>query len=260
MSTVNVERIEDIAIVHLCRPEVFNAINLELATDLRRELFAVWNDRSVRAVIITGEGRAFCGGGDLRSLQENSGEGESGAVFYDVAGLFHESITAIRRMSKAVIASINGPAAGGGFSIAAACDYRVISEDAFMQLAYTSHGLSIDGGGTFTLPRLIGHANAMKVALFDDRMAPADCLEIGLVHEIAAAEKLDELALALARRFANMPVEVIGRTKRLFNRSFERSLEQQLEAERTELARAANHAEGIEGMASFLEKRKPDYC
>lgn len=259
MTTVDVKREGEVAYVNLDRPEQFNAIDDRLAGDLREAMLKVWNDRSVRAVVLSGAGKAFCGGGDLERIKEAGEQTGMGPVFYDVAGAFHESITAIRRMPKAVIASINGPAAGGGFSLALACDYRVMSQSAFMQLAYTSHGLSIDGGGTFTLPRLVGLSNAMKIALFDDRMLPQDCVELGLVHESVPADELDERAGALASRFAAMPVEVIGRTKRLFNRSFDSSLEQQLEAERTELARAGNHAEGVEGIASFLEKRKPDY-
>lgn len=256
---VKIERSDDVAIVTLHRPETFNAINLQLAQELRDALFACWNDRSVRAVVLTGAGKAFCGGGDLRRITEDGQHSGVGPVLYEIAGVFHESILAIRRMPKAVIAAINGPAAGGGFSLALACDYRIMSENAFMQLAYTSHGLSVDGGGTFTLPRLVGMAAAMKIALFDDRMLAADCADIGLVHEVVAADELLERADALAARFAAMPVEVIGRTKRLFNRSFDSAIEMQLEAERTELARAGAHPEGVEGMASFLGKRAPDY-
>jgi len=256
---VLLERSDDVAIVKLHRPDTFNAISLDLAADLRDALFTCWNDRSIRAVVLTGAGKAFCGGGDLRRIFEDGQKNGVGPVFYEIAGVFHESILAIRRMPKPVIAAINGPAAGGGFSLALACDYRVMSENAFMQLAYTSHGLSIDGGGTFTLPRLVGLANAMKIALFDDRMLAADCVELGLVHETVPAADLLEHAQTLATRFAAMPVETLGRTKRLFNRSFDSPIEMQLEAERTELARAGAHPEGAEGMASFLEKRKPDY-
>ena len=259
MSTIELERVDDIAVVRLNRPDNYNAINDVLATEMRDALFACWNDRSIRAVILTGNGRGFCGGGDLKAIREAGAEGTVGTVFYEVAGIFHESVLAIRRMPKAVIAAINGPAAGGGFSLALACDYRIISHTAFMQLAYTSNGLSIDGGGTHTLPRLVGMANAMKIALFDDRMLAADCLELGLVHETAPAEEIMERAMNLARRFAAMPVETLGRTKRLLNRTFDSPIEQQLEFERTEIARAGNHAEGKEGMSAFLDKRKPDY-
>ena len=258
-STVHLERNDDLAVVRLHRPETFNAIDAVLAADLREALLTCWNDRSIRAVVLTGDGKAFCGGGDLKNISAAGEDADLGAVFYDVAGTFHESILAIRRMPKAVIAAINGPAAGGGFSLALACDYRVMSRDAFMQLAYTSHGLSIDGGGTFTLPRLVGLSGAMKIALFDERMLAAECLDLNLVHEIVPGDELTERAMALGQRFAAMPVEVIGRTKRLFNRSFDSPLEQQLEAERTELARAGSHAEGAEGIAAFLEKRRPDY-
>jgi len=176
-----------------------------------------------------------------------------------VAGRFHESITAIRQMSKAVVAAINGPAAGGGFSLALACDYRVMSDATFMQLAYISHGLSIDGGGTFTLPRVVGWGRACAIALLDDRIPAEDAERYGLVHEVVGADEVVTRATALATRFAGMPVEVLGRTKRLFNTSFQSTLEDQLEAERNELAAAGDHPEGLEGVASFLEKRPANY-
>lgn len=257
-STILEERSDDIVTLTLNRPAVFNAIDDVLAAELSERCRAHAVDGSVRAVIITGEGRGFCGGGDLKRLQELGADG-TGEGFHRVAGLFHEAVYAIRCMDKAVIAAINGAAAGGGFSLALACDYRVISASAFMQLAYTSHGLSIDGGGTFTLPRLIGHSAALAIALMDERMDAERCRQVGLVHEVVAPDELRARAVELAQRFAAMPTTVIGRTKRLLNRSFDSSLEAQLEVERHELVRASLHPEGVEGMASFLERRQPAF-
>lgn len=249
----------DVATVTLNRPDVYNAIDDMLALELRRTLRCVAADTGVRAVILIGAGRAFCAGGDLRRFEALGAERPLEEVLYEVAGAFHDGILAIRRMSKAVIAALNGPTAGGGFSLALACDYRVASDEAFMQLAYTSHGLSIDGGGSFTLPRLVGLSTAMELALLDDRIDMARAHELGLVHEVVPAADLSSRAQALAERFSAMPVEIIGRTKRLFNQSYGVSLEEQLEAERVEISRAGAHPEGLEGIASFLEKRAPDY-
>ncbi len=259
MESVQVEISDGIATVTLNRPASFNAIDDELARGLADASESLAGDASVRCVVFTGAGRAFCGGGDLRKVQSLAEGTTVGAVFHDIAGTFHEAIETIREMPKAVIASLNGPAAGGGFSLALACDYRVISDATFMQLAYTSHGLSIDGGGTFTLPRLVGEANAMAIALMDERIDAERALRLGLVHEVVPASELADHTRRLAERFARMPTAAIGRTKRLFNRAFHSSLSEQLAAEQEGIAEAGNHPEGVEGMASFLQKRKPNY-
>ena len=259
MAVVELEIIGEVGTIRLNRPDSLNAIDEAVADALRDAMYALWQEDAVRVVVVTGNGKAFCAGGDLRRMHE-LGDGEGmGDVFYTVAGRFHESIAAMRQMSKPVIAAINGPAAGGGFSLALACDYRVMADDAFMKLAYTSHGLSIDGGGTFSLPRLVGLARASAIMLLDERIPAPQALEFGLVHELVPAAELVNRVAALAERFADMPVEVIGRTKRLFNQSFQTSLDEQLEAERNELAAAGDHPEGQEGVESFLGKRHPNY-
>lgn len=259
MAAVELEIQDDVATVRLNRPEAYNAIDDVLAGELSDAMGSLWRNDDVRAVILTGNGEAFCGGGDLRRLREMGDDEGIGDPVYEVAGKFHESITAIRQMSKAVIAAVNGPAAGGGFSLALACDYRIMSNGTFMQLAYTSHGLSIDGGGTFTLPRIVGWGRASAIALLDERIPADEAVGLGLVHESVHPDELLTRAAALAERFAGMPVEILGRTKRLFNASYHATLEDQLEAERNEIAAAGDHPEAREGISSFLEKRPANY-
>jgi 2-(1,2-epoxy-1,2-dihydrophenyl)acetyl-CoA isomerase len=158
-----------------------------------------------------------------------------------------------------VIAAVHGPAAGGGLSLALACDLRIMAESAFLLQAYTSKGLVIDGGGTFTLPRLVGLAKALEIAFLDPKIPAGRALELGLVTEVVPAARVRPRAQELAAELALKPVGALGRVKRLLNRSHDRGLEGQLEDERRELSEAAGSPEGREGLAAFVEKREPRF-
>ncbi|MCC6160487.1 MAG: enoyl-CoA hydratase/isomerase family protein [Deltaproteobacteria bacterium] len=254
----SVERHGHVAVASFRQPRVFNAFDEATITEMMKIVRALGREPAVRAVVLTGEGKAFCAGGNLRAVVEMNPD-RPGEGFYQVAAIFHQCVQEIRTMNKAVVAAINGPAAGGGFSLALACDLRVMAESAFLQQAYTSNGLCIDGAGTFTLPRLVGMAKALEIAILDERIDADTALRLGLVHRIAPdAAVLDE-AVALAERASRMPVGAIGRTKRLLNQSFNASLEEQMERARIGLADAANGPEGREGLAAFLEKRPAKY-
>lgn len=162
-------------------------------------------------------------------------------------------------MPKPVIAAINGPAAGAGLFLALACDLRVMADGTYLKQANTSHGLSIPGGGTFTLPRLVGLAQALEIAMLDEPIPAARALQLGLVNKVVPTAQLLAKAQQLADRIAYMPVEVLGRVKQLLNESFQVSLIEQLERERWQIAASANSMEGREGMSAFLEKRQPDF-
>ena len=156
MQPVKVEMEDGIAKAVLNRPESFNALDIELAEVLAKALAGFSTDESVKAVIVSGEGKAFCAGGNLKwVLKHPSG---TRAAFHELAGRFHQSIIEIRRMEKPVIAAVNGVAAGAGFSLALACDFRVMAKSATFRQAYTSVGLCIDGGGSHILPRLVGQS------------------------------------------------------------------------------------------------------
>ena len=219
---------------------------------------AVALDPAVRAVVLTGAGPAFCAGGDLKSVVAMAGDDPRSAL-YPLAAIFHQAVIEIRRMRKPVIAALNGPAAGGGFSLALACDLRIMAAEAFMQQAYTASGLVMDGGGSWSLPRLVGTAKALEIVMLDPRIPAADALRIGLVTKVVPATEVASAAAAMAEQLALKATGAIGETKRLLLRSLETSLETQLEAEREAIAEAASGAEGREGLAAFVGKRKPDF-
>lgn len=226
---------------------------------LRARLVAAGQDASIRAVILTGKERAFCAGGDLQFAMAANPE-TPGASFFALTGILHSCIAEIREMPKPVIAAINGPAAGAGFFLAMACDLRVMAASAYLKQSNTSHGLSVPAGGSFTLPRMVGIARAFEIVMLDEPIAADRALAIGLANQVVPEAVLLEEAQMLANRVAKMPTEVLGRVKRLMNRSFGATLEEQLEDERREISASANSREGREGIQAFLEKREPDFA
>jgi 2-(1,2-epoxy-1,2-dihydrophenyl)acetyl-CoA isomerase len=253
---VDIDR--DVATVRLNRPNKYNALNKELLEELHETMTRLSFDDAIRAVVLTGEGRAFCSGGDLKVIQENDPD-QPGRGFWRLAGRFHEAIKEIRSMAKPTIAAINGPAAGGGFSLALACDLRIMADNAFLKIGYIENGLSIDGGGSFTLPRLVGLGRAIEIAFLDEKIGAERAVELGLATRITPADQLSKAVAELADRLAEMPTGALGRAKRLMSASFEHPLELQLELERTAISEAGNSEEGREGMSAFLEKRRPKY-
>ena len=246
------------AIITLNRAEVYNAIDLHMCDALRAHLADVSKDRRVRAVIVTGSGPAFCAGGDLRfALAANPLT--PGDSFRALTSVLHDCILTIRAMPKPIIAAINGVAAGAGLFLALACDLRVMADTAYLKQSNTSYGLSLPAGGSWVLPRLVGLARALEIAMLDEPIAPGRALELGLVTRVAPEAVLLDEAQGLAANVARMPIDVFGRVKRLMNDSYWHTLEEQLQAEQMHLAASANAPEGREGIAAFLEKRRPDF-
>lgn len=247
-------RVEDgIALVTLSRPKAYNSFNLPMAQLLAEKLITLALEREVLGVVISGEGRAFCAGGDLKWV--NSYGESHGAAFHELAARFHQVILEIRRMPKPVIAAINGPAAGGGFSIALACDFRIMEASAVLRQAYTSNGLSIDGGGTFTLPRLVGLARALEIAAFDEPISSEKALSWGLVTEVVEDGDSMKRAVQMVQDLKKRSLSSFGASKRLITDSFDTSLEAQLERERELLSWCGELPDGREGIAAFVEKR-----
>lgn len=249
--------VEGVSIITLNRPAAYNAFGEELVTRLGRELMAVSMNPQVKGVILTGSGKAFCAGGDLRWLR--SFEGSYGQAFHTLAGVFHQAILEIRRMPKPVIAALNGIAAGGGFSMALACDFRVMEKSAVLRQGYTTNGLSLDGGGSFSLPRLVGLARAMEIAAFDRPISSEQALAWGLVTEVVEDGRAVERSLELIQTIRKGSPFSFAASKGLMTDSFNTSFESQLEKERDHLAACAEHPNGREGISAFLEKRKPVY-
>lgn len=241
--------------IALNRPEAYNALDLDMMVMLGDALAGAATDETVKGVLLTGRGKAFCAGGDLKWISQQAGD--AGSTLHRLAPQFHIAITEIRRMAKPVVAAVNGVAAGGGFSLALACDFRVMAESAVLRQGYTSNGLSIDGGGTFALPRLVGLARAMEIAAFDEPIPASQALEWGLVTKVVPDSEVQKEALAMLEGLQKSALHSFSWSKRLLLESFNNTLETQLELERQGISDCAGHPNGQEGIRAFVEKRKP---
>jgi 2-(1,2-epoxy-1,2-dihydrophenyl)acetyl-CoA isomerase len=246
---------EEVAEVFLNRPQAFNAFDLPMIQQFSECLIPLSVEEGVRAVVISGEGKAFCAGGDLKWASRFP-RGPS-AGFHELAARFHQAILEIRRMKKPVIAVINGIAAGGGFSLALACDFRVMARSATLRQAYTSSGLCLDGGGSFTLPRLVGFARALEIAAFDPPISSDQALAWGLVTRVVEDGLAMEEGIKIARQLAHGSIHSFALSKQLLTDSSHTSLETQLEKERAGIVSCGTHPDGVEGLRAFREKRKP---
>jgi 2-(1,2-epoxy-1,2-dihydrophenyl)acetyl-CoA isomerase len=252
---IDMRRHDNFVEITLNRPEAYNAFNLEMVTQLTDCLTAAATDDGIRGVVIAGRGKAFCAGGDLKYALDFPDGAPAG--FHRLAGQFHLAITEIRRMPKPVVAAIHGAAAGGGFSMALACDFRVMEKTARLIQAYTSSGLCIDGGGTFSLPRIVGLARALEIAAFDEPISAERALEWGMVTKVVDDGQALLQASALLQRLTQRSVHSFARVKKLLTDSFCSTFESQLERERVWLCDCARHPDGQEGLNAFAEKRKP---
>jgi 2-(1,2-epoxy-1,2-dihydrophenyl)acetyl-CoA isomerase len=252
---IRIKKESGIVEVLLNRPDAFNAFDLDMIELLAKCLINLAMDDSVSVVVITGEGKAFCAGGDLKwALQFPGG---AAAAFHELAGRYHQAILEIKRMRKPVVAAVNGIAAGGGFSLALACDFRIMAKSAMLRQAYTSSGLCLDGGGTFTLPRLIGLARAMEVIAFDKPISSEQALAWGLVTKVVEDGRVLEEVWAMARELAKGSLHSFGWCKQLLTDSFHTAFEAHIERERLGLSSCGAHPDGREGLKAFTEKRKP---
>lgn len=249
-----------VATITLNRPEVFNAFNLPVAEDLARAVQVCADDAGVRAVILTGSGRGFCAGGDMKAAWEHiQFGGHPGHFFRDLTVPFHRVITDMRLMPKPIIAAINGAAGGAGLSLAAACDLRLAAESAKFKQAYTAIGLVPDGGWTALVPQLIGVAKAMELLLLDPVLNAHQALAAGLVHEVVPDGALPGRARELAGRLADGPVTAFGTAKALVNASVLPLLEVQLERERQAIMAQGATGDFLEGLRAFVDKRVPRF-
>jgi 2-(1,2-epoxy-1,2-dihydrophenyl)acetyl-CoA isomerase len=248
---------DSIATLTLNRPEAFNAFNAPLMAAFAETVREVAPDDAVRGIVITGAGKAFCAGGDLKGLLD--APHGSGPAFYHLAGMFHDVVLTLRRVAKPVVAAVNGAAAGGGFSLALAADFRVMGESAKMKCAYRSAALTLDGGGSWTLPRLVGQARALEIATLDAPITAHQALEWGLANRVVADGAVLTTAQALCGELADGSLHAYGWAKRLIAQSFDTGLEKQLEDERVGISTCGAHPDGQEGMRAFAEKRAPKF-
>ncbi len=250
-ASIEVKKSGAVAEVVLIKP----SLDLDMLKSMADHFTTLAVDDSVRAVVITGKGKFFCIGGDLKWVTNHPAGPKAG--FHELAGRLHQAFIEIRRMKKPVIAAVNATAAGAGLSLACACDFRVMARSARFVQAYTSRGLVLDGGGTFTLPRLVGFARAMEITAFDEPISSEQALEWGLATKVVDDEKVLEEALNMADKLVKRSVHSFGLVKQLMTDSFDTSFETQLDLERKALTECGGHPDGQEGMKSFFEKRDP---
>lgn len=233
------------------RPEVYNAFNRELHVALRDALTDA-ADASVRAVVITGAGKGFCAGQDLKEFGS-----VAGTVDEALEETYHPNVRLVRSLAKPVIAAVNGPAAGAGLSFACACDVRVASSAATFVPGFVGIGLIPDAGGTWFIHRLLGFSRAFEWMTSNRRLSAAEALEWGLVSEVVPAGEFEARIAELAAEWAARPTLAIGRTKRLFEHAYDAALEAQLALEAELQRESVGTADFAEGVNAFLEKRSP---
>lgn len=253
--SVQVETRGPVALVTLNRPDSANTINLQMAMDLLAAAMTCSRNNTVRAVVLTGSGRNFCFGGDLRAI---ASEGVDGGYLRELTAYLHSAISHFVRMDPPVIAAVNGTAAGAGVGLAAMADLVLCSKTSKFNLAYTNAGLTPDGGTSFFLPRVIGARRTMELMLLNRTLHAKQALEWGLVNEVVDEADLLERTLEIAAQLADGATGAFGQTKRLIAHSLG-ALESQMTLESETIASQAASVDGIEGIRAFLEKRKPDF-
>ncbi|MNK10543.1 1,2-epoxyphenylacetyl-CoA isomerase [compost metagenome] len=237
----------------LNRPQVFNSFNKEMALSLQKALDECEKDDSVRAIVIKGEGKAFCAGQDLAEATDPNGP-EMQSIVKDH---YNPIIERIRNIEKPIIAGVNGVAAGAGANIALACDMIIAKESASFIQAFSKIGLIPDSGGTFLLPRLVGTQKAMALMMTGEKVSAKDAVAMNMIYKAVSDETFDDELNQFAENLASMPTYGLGLTKRAINASFTNNLTQQLALEE-ELQTLAGKSEDFkEGVTAFLEKRAP---
>lgn len=256
---IRVTRRGSVEEIRISRPERLNAIDIPTFAELRTALEQAALDHEVRAVILTGEGRAFSAGGDVGTMEEFRARGELPTLFHDLTAGQELAIREITGMRKPVIASIPGVAAGGGLSLALAADWRIASENALLVPAFPALGAVPDGGLTYFLPHYLGIGMAQEILFSNARIPAVRARELGLVHEVVPAVGLEARAWDRANELADGPTFAYGWMKRLMVSAFHESLDTQMMLERRGALEAAEGAELAEGVRAFVEKRKPDF-
>ena len=244
-----------VATLTLDRPESLNALTVPVKVALREALESIASDRAVRAVILTGAGRAFCAGQDLAERESP----DAAPLDVEVRDRYNPIIRAIRSMGQPVIAAVNGVAAGAGASLAFACDLRIAAEEARFVLAFGRIALVPDSGATWFLPRLVGPAKAAELALVGDPLDAAEALRLGLVSKVVPVDRLLHEARAMASRLAEGAPLALALTKEALQRSSTIDLDEALEGEAKLQGIAGASADHAEGLVAFKEKRRPRF-
>ena len=246
---------EGIATITLNRPRVMNALDPEMIQRLRVASERAEHDATARAVVLRGEGPAFLAGGDVTVFHACSSE--LADVIRAGAADLHNAILALRRTPKPVLASVHGAVAGAGMSLMLAADLAIATEDAKFTMAYSRIGASPDGGATWALPRLVGYRKALELMWLSDTMDAPTALQLGLLNWVCGPGQLAAETARIARRLVQGATHAFGEIKRLAGQSHDQSLAIQLDAEVEAFVRCASTRDFAEGVAAFMEKRKP---
>ncbi len=256
MDTIQFEKINGVGKITLNRPKAFNSFNREMALACQRALDECANDKEIRAIYLTGNGKAFCAGQDLKEVTSP----ELNPGFKKILEEhYNPIISKLRNIEKPIVGAINGVAAGAGANIALACDIVVAAEHVSFIQAFSLIGLVPDSGGTYILPRLIGYQKAMALAMLGDKIKANEAERMGMIYKVFSTEEFETASWKLAEKLAKMPTQGLAYTKYLFNQSLTNNLEQQLALEGEYQIKASDTEDYREGVAAFIEKRKPDF-
>jgi 2-(1,2-epoxy-1,2-dihydrophenyl)acetyl-CoA isomerase len=257
--TIQLEMLQAVGLVTLNRPDKLNALTVEVARDFQSAVGQAL-EKGARAIVITGAGRAFCAGGDLREMQNIAGqEGRLEAFFDEPLRILNEAILLIRQTPIPFIAAVNGVASGGGCNLALACDLVFAAESAKFNQAFIRIGLSPDCGGTFILPRLVGWKKAAELMFTGEMVTAEAAMELGMINGVTPDTELMSHAMAMAERLASAPTAAIAQIKKLLEASAVNDYGGQLELERTAQIESGKTKDFVEGVAAFLEKRPPRF-
>lgn len=256
MELIKVNTENGICELRLNRPKAFNSFNREMALSFQEALDAANQDKLVRAIIIRGEGKAFCAGQDLKEVTDPQLNPGFEKILDEHYGPI---IKKIRTTEKPIIAAVNGVAAGAGANIALACDIVIAHELALFIQAFSAIGLIPDSGGTFFLPRLVGFQKATALAMLGEKVSAEEAEKMGLIYKMVKADEFEEFVSRMANRLANMPTKALALTKKALNASLTNNLEEQLDLESKLQIEASSTDDYHEGVSAFVEKRKPNF-
>jgi 2-(1,2-epoxy-1,2-dihydrophenyl)acetyl-CoA isomerase len=248
---------DGIATITLNRPEAFNALDMQLAHEFHDAIVHCSEDEAVRVVLITGSGKAFCAGGDVKGFGEKIDH--IGAHVKLLTTALHGAVSRMVRMAKPTITAVNGVAAGGGMSLALAGDLIVATESARFTMAYTQIGASPDGSSSFFLPRMVGVKRALELTFLNRVLSAREAMEWGIVSQVFADDQFAQEVRQIATRLAQGPTLAYGRAKALFYGSSSETLETQMEHEAQLIAACGKTSDFREGIAAFAEKRQPTF-
>lgn len=256
MNSIELKIENKIAYIRFNRPEVFNSFNREMALSLQNALDGCEKNENVRAIVLSGNGKAFCAGQDLKEVTSP----ELNPGFKKILEEhYNPIILRIRNIEKPIIGAINGVAAGAGANIALACDIVIADEKASFIQAFSLIGLIPDSAGTFFLPRLVGLQKATALAMLGDKVSAVEAERLGLIYKYVPSDEFEEAIKKLAYKMANMPTKALGLIKKAFNKSLTNTLKEQLALESELQIEAAQSEDYAEGVAAFIEKRKPNF-